>query len=156
MEKHGLDLVLARHPFFQDLPTAHLDLLARCAENVRFDDGAYLFKEGGPADEFYVVREGRVAIEVATPERGPLVVQTIETGAVVGYSWLFPPHRWAFDGRAVGPIRALALDGACLRERCEQDHDLGYELMKRFAQVMVDRLASTRLQMLDLFEADAR
>ena len=151
---HGLELVLARLPFFAEFSQPHIDLLAGCAGNVRFADGRYLFREGAPAEEFYVLREGRVAIEVATPEHGAIVLQTVEAGAVLGYSWLIPPHRWGFDGRAIGQVRALALDGTCLRGKCEEDHDLGYEMMKRFARVMVERLAATRLQLMDLYEAD--
>lgn len=154
MEQHGLDVVLARQPFFNGLAPKYLELLAGCSTNVRFEDGEYLSREGAPADEFYLIREGRVAVEVASSERGAIMVQTIEPGAVFGYSWLIPPYRWTFDGRAVGPVFATALDGACLRGKCEEDRDLGYEMMKRFAQVMVDRLSATRLQMLDLYRAD--
>jgi CRP-like cAMP-binding protein len=112
-----------------------------------------LFREGDPADAFYVVRRGRVALELFVPNRGALTVETIEPGEVVGWSWLFPPYRWHFDGRAVEPVRAIAVDGACLRGKCNADPALGYELMRRFSQVMLERLQATRLRLADLYGA---
>ena len=96
-------------------------------------------------------RRGRVALEVAAPGARAMIIETLEEGDVVGWSWLFPPHRWSFDARAVGPVRAVAFDGACLRGKCEDDKALGYELMRRFAGVMLDRLQATRLQLLDVY-----
>lgn len=153
-ETRGLDTVIGRLPFFQGLKEEHIALLAGCARNVRFDEGEFLFRERSQANDFYVLREGRVAIEIASPEAGAHVIQTLQPGAVVGWSWLIPPHVWQFDGKAVTPVVALALDGVCLRGKCEADHDLGYELMKRFATTMVERLAATRLQLLDLYRDD--
>lgn len=150
-ETRGLDVVLGRLPFFQGLKQEHLELLAGCARNVRFVAGEFLFREREPADSFFVLREGRVAIELASPETGMHVIQTVQAGGVIGWSWLIPPHHWQFDGRAMEPVVALALDGVCLRGKCDEDHDLGYEMMKRFATTMVERLAATRLQLLDLF-----
>ena len=106
-----------------------------------------LFREGEPADVFYVVRRGRVALELYVPARGPMTVETVEAGEVVGWSWLFPPYRWHFDARAVAPVRAIAVDGACLRGKCEDDPALGYELMQRFSAVLLDRLNATRLRL---------
>ena len=143
--------VLAAHPFFADLPAAHLALLAGCATNVRMPVGTYLARVGEPADRFYLVRAGKVALEVLPPGREPLVVQTAGAGDVLGWSWLVPPHRWSFDAVAVEDTRAIALDGACLRGKCETDHALGYELLRRFAIVMAQRLEATRLQLLDVY-----
>jgi CRP-like cAMP-binding protein len=112
-----------------------------------------LFREGDPADAFYVVRRGRVALELFVPNRGALTVETIEPGEVVGWSWLFPPHRWHFDGRAAEPVRAIAVDGACLRGKCDADPALGYDLIGRFSQVMLERLQATRLRLADLYGA---
>lgn len=151
LEQHGLDVILARQPFFQDMTPEHLALLGGCASNVRFDDGDYLFHEGDPADRFYLIREGRIAIEMTSAERGPLVIQTVETSSVLGYSWLIPPHRWQFHGRAIGTVRAVAMDGVCMRGKCEADHDLGYAMMQRFAALMVERFTASRIQLLDLY-----
>ena len=118
---------------------------------MRFDEGKFLFREGEEANNFYVIRAGRVAIEIFSPKRGPITVQTVREGDVLGWSWLFPPYRWHFDARALELTRAISLDGKCLRNKCEEDHDLGYELMKRFSEVMIQRLQATRLQLLDLY-----
>jgi CRP/FNR family transcriptional regulator, cyclic AMP receptor protein len=146
-----LEPILREHEFFADLPPGYLELLAGCAFNVRFAAGSFLFREGGQADTFYLIRHGKVAIEVSAPGRAPIIVQTVGPGGVVGFSWLFGPHSWQFDARAVELTRAVALDGACLRAKCEQDTRLGFDLMQRFAQVAVQRLQATRLQMLDVY-----
>jgi CRP-like cAMP-binding protein len=147
----SFERLLRGHGFFHGLDPAYLSLLAGCARNVRFGSGSFLFRESEPAGEFFVLREGKVALEIAAPERGPLVVQTVPEGGVIGFSWLFEPHRWEFDARAVEPVRAIALDGVCLRGKCEQDPRLGYDLMQRFARIAVQRLQATRLQLLDVY-----
>jgi CRP-like cAMP-binding protein len=146
-----LDELIAHAPVFAGLGPDDLTLIAGCAQNVGFDDGELLFREGEPADTFYVVRRGRVSLELHTPERGGLVIDTVEAGEVVGWSWLFEPYTWHFDARAAGPLRAIAFDGACLRGKCDDDKALGYELMKRFAQVMIDRLQHARVRLLDVY-----
>ncbi len=146
-----LDEVLADVPFFEGMHAERLALLAGCASNVGFDAGEVMFREGDEADTFFVVRHGIVAIELHAPGRGSMTVETVGDGAVVGWSWLFPPHRWHFDARAVSPIRATAFDGACLRAKCDDDPALGYDLMKRFAQVFIERLQGTRLRLLDVY-----
>ncbi len=147
----SLQHVLATQRIFAELPDADLETLTGCARNVRFARGDYLLREGDEATTFYVLREGRVALETHGAPHGQLVIETIEAGEVLGWSWLFPPYRWHFSGRAMEPVFALALDGACLREKCDADHDLGYELMKRFAGVIIERLQATRVQLLDLY-----
>ena len=148
---HTLDELLVEAPVFAGLGPTALTLVAGCARNVGFDEGALLFCEGEPADAFYVVRRGRVALELHTPERGGIVIETIEQGEVVGWSWLYEPYRWHFDARAATPVRAIAFDGACLRGKCEDDPVLGFELMKRFGQVMIDRLQHARVRLLDVY-----
>ena len=146
-----LERLLAEHDLFRGLDDPYVTLLTGCAANVRFHDGAFLFREGEPADRFFVLREGRVALEIGAPGRGPIVIQTLGHDDVLGYSLLFPPYRWRFDARAIEPTRALALDGQCLRGKCDEDPVLGYELMKRFAGIALQRLQATRLQLLDVY-----
>jgi CRP/FNR family transcriptional regulator, cyclic AMP receptor protein len=146
-----LQPLLAEHPFFVDLPARYLELITGCAMNFRYAAGTYLFREGEPAMRFWIIRAGAVALEIHAPEQGTLTIETIEGGEVLDWSWLFPPYRWHFDARAVRPVRAVAFDGACLRARCDADHELGYELMRRFAQVIVERLQATRMQLLDMY-----
>jgi len=147
----GLGEVIAAAPVFAGLEPRLLTLLAGCAANERADSGAYLFHEGAPAERFFLIREGAVALEVAAPGRGAIVIETLHAGDVVGWSWLFAPHRWQFDGRVADATAMIAFDGLCLRAKCDADHDLGYELMRRFAAVAVERLQATRLQLLDVY-----
>jgi CRP-like cAMP-binding protein len=151
MAKRGLESVLAAHPFFKGLPADDLAYLAGCAKNVRFEQGQYIFREGGQADHFYLIRHGHVALEIFIPERGALITETIGEGDVLGWSWLFPPYRWSSDARAVEATVAIALDGACLRGKCQTDTRLGYELMGRFAQIIMERLQATRMRLLDIY-----
>jgi CRP/FNR family transcriptional regulator, cyclic AMP receptor protein len=151
----SLDAVVLEAPVFAGLAAGHAERLAGCAHATGWEPGAVLFREGDPADAFYVLRRGRVALELHVPGRGPLTVETIEPGEVLGWSWLFPPYRWHFDGRAVEPVRAVAVDGACIRRKCEEDPAFGYELMRRFSQVMVERLQATRVRLADLYGGPA-
>lgn len=144
-------MLLAEQPFFRGMAAEYLRLFAGCASNVRFEEGAYLFREGEPADCFYLIRHGQVALELHVPEKGKVVVQTLGEGDVVGWSWIVPPYRWAFDARALGLVRAVSFDAACLRRKAEEDPALGYELLKRLVPVIVERLQATRLQLLDLY-----
>ena len=142
---------LAEHPFFKGLEPKYLKLLVGCASNTRFDAGQVIFRQGEEANQFYLIRHGKVAVETYSPERGGLTVQTLDEGDVLGWSWLIEPYCWRFDARALELTRAIALDGKCLRNKCEDDHDLGYELLKRFSFVMAQRLEATRLQLLDVY-----
>ena len=146
-----LERIIAEHPFFCDLESYYTSLLVGCAANVRFQPGTYIFKEGEEANEFYLIRSGRVSVEVAAPQHKPIVVETLAEGDVLGWSWLLPPYLWKFNAHAVQDTRALSLDGKCLRKKCEQNHDLGYELLKRFAKIMERRLEATRMQLLDVY-----
>jgi CRP/FNR family cyclic AMP-dependent transcriptional regulator len=143
--------LLAAEPFFGDLDTGYLDLIAGCGTNAHFDAGTMIFREGEPANTFYVLRHGKVALEIHVPERAAVVIETLGPGDVLGWSWLFPPYRWQFDARAVDSTSAIALDGACLRRKCDEDTRLGYLLMQRFAHVTQERLQATRLQLLDVY-----
>ena len=149
----NLERILTAHPFFSGMTPEHLQLLAGCASNTRFETGQFILREGEEANEFYLLRHGKVALEVYAPERGPVTIQTLGEGDILGWSWLVPPYRWKFDARAVELTRAIALDGKCLREKSETDCRLGYELLKRFSQVMVEHLQSARLQLLNVYES---
>ncbi len=146
-----LEPILAEHPFLKGMTPEQLHLLVGCASNVRFDPGQYIFREGEEANQFYIVRQGKVALEIVTPQRGSIIIDTLADDEVLGWSWLLPPYHWHFNARALELTRAIALDGKCLRTKCESDHDLGYELLKRFANLIEQRLQATRLQLLDLY-----
>ena len=147
--------ILAAHPLFAGLDPEITDLLGGCAKNVHFSDGDYLFKVDGPADTFYLVRSGDVALELRMPGRGRLCVQTVPSGHVAGASWILPPYRWRFDARAVGTVRATGIDATCLRTKCDADPGMGYQVMQRFLPIVADRLQSTRLRLIDLYAPPA-
>ncbi len=149
-----LEGVLAGHPFFGGIDPRYLQLAVGCAANVRFTAGELVFREGRPADRFYLIRSGRIALETAARGHGSLTVQTLGDGEILGWSWLVPPYNWRFDGRAVETTRAIVFDGKCLREKCEEDHELGYELQKRVIGVLGQYLDATRFRLLDVY-ADA-
>ena len=151
----SLESILAVHPFFKGLEKKYITLVTGCATNVRFDSGKFIFREGEEAHQFYLLRQGKVAVEVYTPNKGHITIETLDEGSILGWSWLIPPYHWHFDARALESTRALALDGKCLRKKCEEDHDFGYEFLKRFAHIMEQRLASTRMQLLDLYDIRA-
>ncbi|HXX39211.1 MAG TPA: cyclic nucleotide-binding domain-containing protein [bacterium] len=146
-----LDAILAQHPFFQGLAPEDLQLIAGCGSNMHFDEGTYLFHEGDTSERFFLIRHGRVAVEISSPGRGPLTIETLKPGDILGWSWLVPPYRKQFDARAVDAVRATSFDGACIRAKCETDPRLGYELLKRFAQIIGHRLQAARLQLLDVY-----
>jgi len=146
-----LEPLLRDHPFLKDLEGEYLALLAGCAMNVRFTAGSFLFREGDPADRCFLIREGKMALEIAAPGRGAIIVQTLAAGDVAGFSWLLEPHQWQFDGRVIEPVHAIALDGSCLRRKCADDPRLGFELTQLFARLAIRRLQATRLRLLDVY-----
>ena len=146
-----LEPYLAEHPFLKGLDPRHLNIIVGCASNVSFDAEQYILHEGEEAANFYIIHQGKVALEIFTSDRGPITIQTIGEGDVLGWSWLIPPYHWHYDARAIEPTIAIALDAKCLRIKCEEDHDLGYELLKRFTHVITQRLEATRLQLLDVY-----
>ncbi len=141
---------LRANPLFRELAPEQIAELAACAEAVRFPAGSLIFREGGDASAFYLIEYGQVTLETAAGA-ARLTITTLGEGEVLGWSWLFVPYRWHFDARATTLVRATAFDAACVRALCEADPPLGYVMMKRFARVIVDRLQSTRLQLLDLY-----
>jgi CRP-like cAMP-binding protein len=147
----SLEHIIAEHPFFAGLDNSFTSLMVSCASNVRFKADTYILREGDPANTFYLIREGKVGVEVFAPSRKPIIIATLSVGEILGWSWLMPPFQWKFHARAIDCVRAIALDGKCLRTKCEENHDLGYAVLKRFAQIIEKRLESTRLQLLDVY-----
>jgi CRP-like cAMP-binding protein len=136
---------LGRLPFLDGLSSEHLDKLASFAYATRYNAQQRLFKSDTSADNFYIVREGKVGVEIPAIAGEPLRIQSLGKDGVLGWSWLVPPYRWLFDARALTPADIISVDGVRLREHCEVDNVLGYQLLKRFAGLMAERLNASRL-----------
>lgn len=149
LQQHNAPAALeevAGHPFLAGLSSAQLDALADCAMRIRFSTGDVIFREGDPANRFYLLIKGKVALETARDEKH-VTVQTIHGGDVLGWSWLFPPYYTHFAARAIEPTEAMFFYGTRLREMCENDHDLGYDILSRIAKVVIDRLVAAQKQL---------
>jgi CRP/FNR family cyclic AMP-dependent transcriptional regulator len=146
--------LIADQPFFTGLDRSWQDLIAGCGTLRRFRAGELVLRAGDPAEEFFVVRSGSVALELAAPGRGVVTIETLGPGDLVGASWLFPPYVWSLDARARSDVATIGFDATCLRGKCDEDTALGYTLMGRFAGMFRDRLQASRLQLLDLYGDD--
>jgi len=144
----SIEELIQTHPFLAGLSPHQYRILADCAMQSHFDAGELIFREGDPANRFYLLQHGSVILESQTQQHGLLPIQALGAGDALGWSWLFPPYFWHFDARALEPTDAIFLYATPLRDECEADHDLGYELLKRMAQVMMRRLQATRWQLL--------
>jgi CRP-like cAMP-binding protein len=142
--------LVANHPLLAGLPGDTVELVTGCTRNVAFSVGDLLLAEGDPADTLYLLRRGRVALEVRAPGKA-MIIDILSPGQPLGWSWLFPPYRWSFDARALDPVGALSVDAACLRAKAEADPAFGYELMKRISAIILQRLQAARLRLLDLY-----
>jgi CRP-like cAMP-binding protein len=140
--------LLASHPLLAGLPVGALVPSARL---LTVEAGQLLMAEGDPADTIYLLQRGRVALELHESGRGPLVIETVGAGRIVGLSWIAPPFRWHFDARAVEPVTAIALDAAAVRAAAAADPAFGYALMVRIGAVMLERLHATRVRLLDIY-----
>jgi CRP-like cAMP-binding protein len=154
METASLARSLKEHKVVSELKEEHVEFLAGCTKNVRYEEGEYLFREGEQADHAYLLRKGKISLEIYDPTRGTIVVESVHAGEVLGWSVLFPPYHWHLDAKAVKDTLVFAIDGKCLRDKLDRDHSFGYaftRLMLRVAHLRLDRL---RLQILDVYKAD--
>lgn len=143
--------LLSEHSFFEGLTPQQLDFLAGVAREERFQAREIIRREGDPADEFHLVLDGRVAVEMFTHDRGPVTIQTVCAGEIIGWSWLLEPYAWHYDAEAIEPTHVIAFDAKKVREECATSSHFGYKLFSRFVPVIVDRLQATRMQLLDLY-----
>ena len=155
MSVRTLEQTLREHPFFEGVGTEVVTLLSGCGRNVHFRPDEIVFREGEPADHFYLVREGRVAVQLHEVATGASIIDTVDDGEVLGFSWLVPPYRWLFDARATTHTKAVEFDAVCLRAACASDPAVGYALMSQVASTMHERLEAARIRLLDLYGARA-
>ncbi len=146
-----LEKILVQHPFLKDLEQKYVQLMVGCASNVRFDSGTFIYREGDEANYFYILRAGKVALEIHDGGRETITIETLGEGDVLGWAWLVPPYRRHADAQALELTRAIALDGKCLRDKCRDDHNLGYELMMRIVPLITHQLQATQLQLMDVY-----
>jgi CRP/FNR family cyclic AMP-dependent transcriptional regulator len=147
-DRTELEAQVAAHPFFIGMSSAHIRLLADCAMRSQFSVGQVIFRKGETANRFYLIERGKVALESST---GDEVVRIDEVGSgdLLGWSWIFPPYVWHFDARPIEPTTAIFFYGTILREYCEADPALGYELFKRMSEVMMRRLQKARARLIE-------
>jgi CRP/FNR family transcriptional regulator, cyclic AMP receptor protein len=136
--------VITAHPFFIGMRPKHVCILTESATRAAFAAGEFLFREHEPANRCYLIQNGRVALEAWEPFDVPTLIQTLGSGDVLGWSWLFPPFAWHFSARALDPVKAIVLDAGHLLAAADNDHDFGYELMKRVSRLVIERLQATR------------
>ena len=139
---------LATHPFLHNMSRDHLAVLAEAAADVTFPARHRLFEDGGSASRFWLIQSGSVALDLHVPGQGRMKIDTIGMGEVLGWSWLYPPYRWAFGAVSASPVEAFEFDGRMVRARCESDPALGYELTRRLAGVVAKRLQATRVRLI--------
>ena len=139
--------ILAEHPFLKDLAPHHLKFMAACASELRFAAGEYILREGEAAGHLYLINQGRVALGTVIPNLGFTTIETLGDGEALGWSWFIPPYHWHFSALTIIPTWIIAMDGQRLREKCDADHDFGYELIKRLALILGQRLRMTRKQL---------
>lgn len=154
MEPPRIADAMADHRFFQPLEPEMRERLAECAEYVKYDKGARILTEGDPANSFFAIQGGRVAVGVHTPHRGLAIIETLQTGDVLGWSWLLPPYRWNFDAVALAPVRAIEFHAQCIRPYLDENPKAAYALVTGIAGVMEERLQSARMRLIDLYGDD--
>jgi CRP-like cAMP-binding protein len=147
-----LSKILNSHPFISDMEEHYVKQITGCASNVVYRENEYIFKEGEEAKKFFLIRTGKVALEINGREKGKIRFLTIGPGQILGWSWIVMPYKWHFDAKVIENVRAIALDGECLRKKFDDDPKLGYEMLKRFSQILEQRLNVTRIQLIDMYK----
>jgi len=155
MENQSLSRSLKKQKLISELADEHIEFLAGCTKNVRYQEGEYLFREGDEADWLYIVRKGKVSLEIQDPARGVIVVETLHSGELIGWATIFPPYRWHLDARAARDTLVFAVDGKCLRSKLDEDHSFGSAFTRMMLREVHRRLERVRLQVLDVYRTDS-
>ena len=143
--------VLIDQPFFEGMTEEQVRTVATSTRLVSFDEGGVIFVEGGPARHSYLILDGDVALTLRTQEHGSKIIQTLHRGDFVGWSWMYPPYRWNFDANVQSDVKAVQFDGPKLKKIALADPELGYAMMRRFTEVVVNRMQALRIQLLDVY-----
>ena len=151
MQTQAIEEMLKNHKFFRDMKREDIATLAGCASTTTIPADEVIFRQQQETDFFYVVRSGKVAVDIHSGEENPLTIQTLGAGSILGWSWIFPPYLWQFDARAIEDTEVIKMDARCVRKKIDGDPRLGFDLMQRFSLIMLERLQATRLQLLDMY-----
>ncbi len=146
--------LIAQQPFLKGLSVHQLQVLADSAMEIQFESGQWILRQGDPANRFYLILEGKVLLESEVKERNVIPIKTIGPGDDLGWSWLFPPYYLRLSARALEPVKAIFFYGTRLRQQCEEDHELGYELMKRVAEVAIQNLHATQQRLMECADTE--
>ena len=149
-DRAALEAEVKAHPFLIGMSDHHIRLLADCAMLTHFAPETTIFAQGDTANRFYLIQQGAVILESNTSEE-KVEIDRIGDGDLLGWSWLFPPYVWHFTARTVAPTKAIFFYGTVLRDYCEKDHSLGFELFKRMSEVMTRRLQAARARLLKAY-----
>ncbi len=146
-----IEPIVAAHPFLQGLEAHYLQEIAPCASRNNFSGGQFICRAEEEANQFFLINHGRVAVEIFSARRGAVTIQTLGEGDVLGWLWFDKPYHWHFDARALDLTRVTVLEVPCLLVKCEANHELGYELMKRYAHTLAVQFRVSKLQLMDMF-----
>ncbi len=149
--RHTNSPPLRTHPFVRGMSDQQIFQLSEVTRYVQVAARHRLFDEGGTADRFWLVEAGHVALDLHVPGHGPVIIETLGRGDVIGWSWLFPPYEWLLGAITIQPTQAFEVDGRAVRVMCDADPILGHELTRRFIAVVVHRLQATRIRLLDIY-----
>ena len=151
MESKTIEEVIPELAFFKDLDPEHLRLIFGCATKMNFKQGHFLLTQGNNADYFYIISSGRVHIEADAGDKGPVTIESLGSGDILGWSWLIPPYKWRFDALVLEPTSVIAFEGKRLRALCEENKQFGYEMLKRVTHVITHRLLATRMKLMEFY-----
>lgn len=143
--------MLKEHPFFENIPSNYIEFIAGCSKNTHFSSNQQIAKMGNSAETFYLIRQGCVSLTIDRPPKKAMTYKTLNPGDIVGHNWLIPPYRWTETATANAEVKAIAIDGRCLKNKCDQDPELGYILMKKIVRTLVQREDEFRLHLLDIY-----
>lgn len=152
MNRQQIENYLSTHAFFDGLDDSFIKFLASSARVLQVKKGGALFHQGEHADKFYLLRSGQVSVQVPALMGPALEMQTVGEDQLLGWSWLIPPYQWNFLARAAEDSDLLEFDGSAILAYCEEDSKFGYELLKRFAALMSERLNAARQKMMDQWD----
>ena len=144
-----LEYTVARHEFFQDFKPQHLKIFQDCVSDAHYGRGQFLLRQGQGAERFFIIRKGEVRLELLAPEGGPIPIQTVGPGEIVGWSWIIPPYLSTFDARAVDRLHVIVFDAFALRRKCEQDFELGYRVLQKFTAALTARFDAVRTKLIE-------